>query len=452
MMELSGLQPDSRRRSIPVHLVAWALALVAGYVLLLAITARDLELSIVAGQRMLRGEPIYYTDEGAFAYPPLLAAACVPLAVLPEPARRPAWCLINLAALAVILSGVHRRVWPLVAARAGRRIPVWAFWGLVALVSARHVSAALENPSHDLLVFLCCWLALDSFAAERSVAAGLLAGVGAALKATPLLFLLLFAWQRRGVALAWMALALIAGTLLPDLAFPSRDGTSWTTGWYRTFIVHVQPGESAASMDVWKSWNPLNQSLAGTLHRLFTPPPRVRDQPSVCVVELDHRLVKLVTLGCQLAALAGVLWITRRKRTCSLSDESRAVARVGEGAALLTAMVLLSPMSSKSHFCVLLVPAAYCLADFLSRRRGPVVGMALAAAFALGTLTAKDLLPRGVAEQLLSCGVITWTALVLFVATGRVLVQRSLASGLADLPVPPQPGRAMSALRLRQAS
>src|SRR5262249_33900678 len=153
------------------------------------------------------------------------------------------------------------------------------------------------------LVFLCCWLAIDALAAERSAAAGLLAGLGAALKATPLLFAALFAWQRRGAALTGMGLALVAGALLPDLAFPARDRTGRAENWYRTFVVHVQPGESAASTGAWTPWNPLNQSLAGSLHRLFTPPPRVLGEPSVCVVELDHRLLKVVTLACQLTVL-----------------------------------------------------------------------------------------------------------------------------------------------------
>ena len=92
---------------------------------------------------------------------------------------------------------------------------------------------------------------------------------------------------------------------------------------------------------------------------------------------------------------------------------------------LVTAMVLLSPTSIKTHFCVLLLPAAFCAADFLYRRRDPVVGAALALTFVLGTLTVKGLVGREAGDWIMTYGSVTGCAVVLFVATGRVLLQRS---------------------------
>src|SRR5262245_58758250 len=96
-------------------------------------------------------------------------------------------------------------------------------------------------------------------------------------------------------------------------------------------------------------------------------------------------------------------------------------------------MALLSPTSIKQHFCVLLVPSAVCLADFLYRRRDPLVGSALVLAFVLGTLTAKAFLPKAIADRALAAGSVTWCALALYAATGRVLLQRARLARTAAL-------------------
>jgi hypothetical protein len=83
----------------------------------------------------------------------------------------------------------------------------------------------------------------------------------------------------------------------------------------------------------------------------------------------------------------------------------------------------------------MLVPITFCLADFLYRRRDPIVGAALAVVFVLGTLAAKALMPRGAADWLLAAGSLTWCAVALYLATGRILLQRaSMVEESARLP------------------
>src|SRR5262249_12420910 len=162
-----------------------------------------------------------------------------------------------------------------------------------------------------------------------------------------------------------------------------------------------------------------------TCYRLFTTPADDPDRYDVSVATLDRTPLRLVTLGCQLAALAWLLWITRPRLTRPLIGAELAFARLGEGAAILTAMVLLSPTSIKTHFCVLLVPVAYCLADFLYRRRGRLVGAALAVSFVLGTLTVKGIVIKELGDRIMAYGTVTGCASALYWATGRVLLQRS---------------------------
>jgi hypothetical protein len=86
-------------------------------------------------------------------------------------------------------------------------------------------------------------------------------------------------------------------------------------------------------------------------------------------------------------------------------------------------MVLLSPMSSKSHFCVLLVPVAFCVAELLYRRRSVVVALLLGFVFVTGTLTTRELVGRDLGRELLARGSVTWSAFALLVATCVLLLR-----------------------------
>ena len=401
-------------------ILLWTAVFIAGYVAFALKPYTELPLYLLAGERIQKREPIYRADERAFAYPAFFALPFVPMTWLPAPVQRPVWYVINFAALAVIGIRLHRRIAPIMTP--GAR--TWLFWSAVALLAGRHVLAVLENQSHDLLVFLCAFLAIDALCASRGKTAGASAGLGAALKATPLLFAPVFLWQRRWAALACLSGVLLVASFLPDLLYPAKDGVSWNVSYYRAYLHKAQPGESASSA-AWQAWNQLNQSLAGTCYRLFTPPAEDPDRYDVSVATLGRNPLKLVTLGCQLAALAWLLWITRPRLTQFLIGDELAFARLGEGAAILTAMVLLSPTSIKTHFCVLLVPIAYCLADFLYRRRDPLVGAALAVSFVLGTLTVKGIVSKELGDRIMAYGTVTGCALALYWATGRVLLQRS---------------------------
>ena len=83
--------------------------------------------------------------------------------------------------------------------------------------------------------------------------------------------------------------------------------------------------------------------------------------------------------------------------------------------AVVCGMVLLSPMSSKAHFCVLLLPVAVCVHDALIHR-GRVSIAALATVFVIGTLTSKDLIGRELGNQLLAMGTVTWLTVTLLCA------------------------------------
>jgi hypothetical protein len=427
-------QPAGEFACLPTRTAGYGLLALVLLASFLSVTRKDwteLPLYLRAAARLQQGEPLYRHTERPWTYPALFALPFVPMLALPPAVRAPLWHALNGAIVLFLVWRLERRVRPLVQGSAGtsRRAPAWLFWALVWLLAGRHVLSPLENQSHDLVVLLSVVLANEARCTGADLAAGWWAGLGAALKATPLLFLPVFLWQRRFRAAAVMAGVLPALLLLPDALCPAKDGVSWTVAWHREFLTPIKPGEVAVS-SAWDPWCQLNQSLAGTFQRLLVPlPPTGRDpklnQVDVRVLSVSPPVLRGLTLAGQLAVFLWLLWLTRPGALAGLSPQRASWLRFGQGAALVVAMVLMSPTSIKTHFCVLLLPVVFCLGDYLYQRRDRVVGAALLATFVLSTLTVKDLLGKDLGDRVMASGSVTWCALALLLATGHVLLRRA---------------------------
>ena len=414
VVEDGARRPPRRRRAV------WY---VAGAALLAAVmpVAADKEGETFvmgrAARQYLAGEQFYRPDEGrAFTYPPFFVLPYVPMAVLPHQVARGAWYFINFCLLGGVLRIVAELAGPMLrrsAPRAG--VPPWVALLVIAVLAGRFLISPIENQSHDLIVLLLVLLAVRAAADAR---AGAWAGLAAACKATPALLLPVFGWQRRWTAVAAFLAAGLAATLLPDLLRRNPDDALWGLSWYDRFVSKVGVGAPAEALGAWSSGNPLNQSLAGSLYRCAD------------LAGLSGPGLKLGITACQFAVVALLAWMTWPRRR----DEDRAeeaFRRLGAGGAALCAMLLLSPMSSKQHFCALLVPVVYCVVGWLARGRDRRVGAALVLLFLCGPATAKDLVGRSVGDALLACGSVTWCTVICFAASGDLLLMRPASRAAA---------------------
>lgn len=403
-------------------------ALVAGLVGALRKGTSELPVYTTAGARMIEGAEVYRQDDAKpFTYPPLFAAPFVPFTWLPESVHRGVWYFVNVGALAwivVLLRRIARSAMP-----TGAR-EIW-LWVLVAALAARHVAAVFQNQSHDLLVFGPIVLAVLAMRRGLDASAGLACGVAAACKATPLLFLPMFVGQLRVRATLFFVVAAVGATLLPDLLWPRADGGWWVVAWYETFLGAVQVGRPADGAGAWGASSFLNQNLAGTLYRLSVPvdPAAVNDfVRDVAVWHPSAAVLRGVTVAAQLLVVALIAVAAWPGRSRDLDAGVRGWRRVGEASLIVCGMLLLSPMSSKSHFCVLLLPAVYCLVDVLWRRRSVTTIAFLALSFAIGTLSTKGLLGRDFGNDVLAMGAVTWSAFAMMLATVSALVGARPAS------------------------
>ncbi len=417
--------PEPRRLSwIAVSL----LGCVALAVLLTLVRDRAGETPVYrkAALRAMRGEQFYQPeDHPAFTYPPFFVLAYAPLAPLPDVAGRVAWYCINF----LLLAGIAHLTWRLtcpVMVDANSKLRRATTCLVVTGLSARFVISPIEYQGHDLLVYFLAMLAIYCWAAERDARAGSWAGLAAACKATPLLFLVGFVRQLRTRAVIALVAAACVATLLPDLLFSNPDGQLWAVTWYQKFVSKVSAGAPADAAGVWVSWNMLNQSLSGTMYRLTTA---VATPSQFCwdvsLIDLGPAARKGVTLLAQISVVGWLAYVTQPRWLSNVALGERMFRVLGQGGCVLCGMLLLSPMSSKQHFCFLLAPISFLVVDYFYRGRSLSSGGALLVILLLGTLTGKDVCGEALHMQLAAYGNLTWCTLTALVASGLVLRRRA---------------------------
>jgi hypothetical protein len=289
----------------------------------------------------------------------------------------------------------------------------------------RHVLSPLENQSQDLIVLALITIGAWAGAGRRDLLMGGSWGVAAALKLTPLLFIVLLVMQGRlrgGVA---MLAAFFIVSVAPDVIIPRSEGGTRLAA-YSDFIGEaVRPGQSGGAH--WTKWYQLNQNLAGTLYRVsMEPPKRMADRyPSYPLIPMSEGVRSSITYTLQAIILLAVVaagWQTRGPPGKRGEDNLRMLAACGVTAC---AMLLLSPQSSKSHFVVLLIPAAAVVLYLVLHPRDLVCIATLLVAFIAGTLTSKGVLGKDIGEEVLAAGPVAVTAIALGIGSFMITMRRS---------------------------
>ena len=276
----------------------------------------DLFVYRYGGRTVLDGLPPYATDDPVtgypFTYPPFAAVAMVPLALLPMWLSAALWTAASVGAMAAAVIVVRRAL--------GRPAQGW----LVALVTAAAV--ALEPVWQNLAfgqvnTLLMLAVLVDLVGPERRWS-GVLVGIAAGVKLTPLVFVVLLVMVGRRTA-AGRAVVAFAGTVAVGFAaMPDAAATYWTHGLFDASRV----GPPALAH---------NQSVFGALSRLLDGQP-----PTLLWLAVAMPLALAVLL------LAAHRW--------------RADDRVLATCLGALAMLIVSPISW-SHHWVWVVPVALAL-------------------------------------------------------------------------------------------
>lgn len=441
---LPAIASTAVRRLLSPWLLFWGFwaGIVAGSAPLFLTTPEKTEWAWVyrrAALRMQAGEPVNVVEPVAYAYPPAMAFLTVPLSNCSPRLGAFGWLIVNAVALAVLMIACQRlcggpRPFATITGR-------WLFIFVAAmLLNLRYTVAPLQHQQFDLVIAALvvggCWALGSGWRAT----AGISLGAAAAMKCTPLLFFPWLLWRREWKAAALLLTLGVGLNLLPDVVFPQQNGRLYGKDWLDSFIAastRQGPGN-------WFTEPSQNQSVAGTLARWFGRPdnagppeddasaPIENDRPAqhggqnskflrviVYGTDLLLLLATLIVCGRPLRPLgqapAGRPWGDsggERSETDPNGKERRQRPRPTlqlaiESSAVCCLMLLLSPMTGKAHFVLMLLPC------FLLTRLAVLEGdrrlWAVLALMALaGPLTTKGILGRDLGGAVLALGLPTF--------------------------------------------
>ena len=339
-----------------------------------------------AGENILRD---------GYVYPPFQALLAAPFSCLSPPMARVLWALTNAAASALLFASAWRL------SGGGTSFERREYWILALGLAAAlgFVFDVITNGQTDII--LAAFVIGGCLASTRGYPLGgaALIGLGAAAKCTPLLFAPYLVLKRRWSSAGVLVAVAFIANLLPDLIAPASDGHSHLLEWGQNY-----PGAVLAKTYVpgtWATAVEFNHSLAGMLNRLLP-----RDY-----LRVAWAIGAITLLTIAIAAI-------HRARATPAAEMNRF-----EIGMVLTLMLLLSPVSSKPHFCILLLPA-WTLAREMLTRNDRFLGAVVFLSAVCGLASNKDLVGRALYDALKWHGAITLQALLLF--AGCAWAQRNL--------------------------
>lgn len=340
----------------------------------------------------------------AFTYPPAVAFAALPLVPLSQNARLLVWYGLSLAAFlvcVVLCERLARRLYPAVTEPANL---LWLRLVTFVLV-LKFVLVVLAYQSYDLLVLGLILGGLAALLTGQQVASGAALALATAFKATPLIFLPCCLVKRRFAAAVVMAIGIALFSLLPDLVSFARGlrGDYFASWVERVAGPALTPG-GKVNLHFWQGWMGAsldNLSLRGVLNRLASGP----------VLGLPPRVVLGIAFAIVCAAIA--LLILRSPRTKRMLGI--------DGAVLLIGTLAPSPISSRYHFILLLLPYTMLVAAALCDSGIRTLAIwTLVASFILVTGTSNDLTGQTLAEFAHGFGFMLIGSLILLIPLGAI--------------------------------
>jgi hypothetical protein len=350
------------------------------------------------GQALLECAP-------AFTYPPAFAFVMIPFLPLSPGVRLLTWYLASIAAIVACVAlseALAKRLYP---AAASQPNLIW-MRAITVLLSLKFILSVLTYQSYDILVFCLMLFGLWALAMRRAMTAGGALAMAAAVKATPLIFLPYLLVKRRFAAAMTFLVVFALCSFLPDI-FSALKGmrNDYLENWIGQVAgPALTPGGTSPEF-FWHGWMGQtldNQSLRGTLNRLLREP----------IYGFEPRSVFAAAYVIVTAAIALLLLPSPRR------DEFIAV----DGAILMIGMLALSPITSRYHFILLMLPYAVVAAACLCDRRMRMLGAGvLLASFVLVTGTSNDVVGTKVTMFAHAHGFLLGGTLILLIPLAAII-------------------------------
>jgi hypothetical protein len=280
------------------------------------------------------------------------------------------------------------------------------------VLSLKFVVDVFGNQAYDTLVLFFLLVGLYGLSENKTFLGAFGLAAAAALKATPLLMLLYPLLHRKWKLVALGAALCAALSFLPDVLLPPKDPNA---GYLRTWLVEIASGalfgtRPAEEYSIFYQGSVyFNQSLKAFVYRLLEP----GNLPWKDVPASTQVILYAVYLVYCLAALAIIL-----------RSKQREGAHLWGASVVLISMLLLSPISSKSHFIFLLLPHMVIVGYLLKHRELWAATLPLlCASLVLNALASRWPAGRELSVKMLNLGNMT-IATLLLLAVVAVIVFR----------------------------
>jgi alpha-1,2-mannosyltransferase len=359
-----------------------------------------------AREVMAGGDPYQHSlgDWTPYIYPPLLAELIVPLAILPLPVAAYLWFLISAVSMVVAawmsasLASERERGAPeqrVIESTAWRT----ALAGCAVAFVLRFVLDTFNLGQVNAVVAALAVAHVYLYARDRKALSAIALVIAVSIKLTPALLLLYHIAKLRLKFAVACAVLLVAVTALSFLPFLPRGSGAFQTFWSRT-VKNEQGYDFAYSG---------NQSLRGAIARMIDHRSEYTGDEGA-----SREPVDLPTILISIALLALAVFAAARARS-----------ELAAAAPFFCCLVLLSPLSWKAHYVILILPAAYLLSLTKAPGRARfLIAAALGAAFLLLNLTGTRVIGLAAAEWADAHSLVVVGALVVFVACVAGMLMR----------------------------
>lgn len=339
-------------------------------------------------------------DWTPYLYPPLLAELITPLTMLSVPVAAYLWFLISAASMicAALMSGRMSALFvsengPVVADADGSFTLRSAVAAAAVVVVLRFTLDTFNLGQVNTIVAALAVAHVYLYARDRKALSAMALVLAIAFKLTPALLIVYHVAKLR-LKFAAVCAALVVGvTAISFLPFEGRGLDA-----FRVFANRTLKNEQGYNLA-----DPGNQSLRGAIARLTA-----RDEGDSGGE--TRRPVETATLAIALVLLAAAVFAARRARS-----------ELAGAAPFFCCVVLLSPLSWKAHFVILVLPVAYLLSlvfhPYTSAVARRVILSTIVASFALFNLTSPRIVGLAAAEWADAHSLVTLGAVLVFFAT-----------------------------------
>jgi len=257
---------------------------------------------------------------------------------------------------------------------------------------ARFLVHNIDRGQVNLLIMALLCLFIYYFLHRRDALAGVYLGTAVAIKLTPVLFILYMLARKRFRACISALLTFTALLLIPSLKWGVEKNINMLSRWVMSLRATI-PTERL----IYK-----NQSLMSMLSRFFY------SESDIAITGLSAHQLSILVSAVYVLFLAGLLYFVFRKKLSRDNENT-----VYDLAIFLTAMIIISPVGTRTTFIHALLPCALLVKEVFSRKfKDKVLNTALASYAVLIYINTSDVLGH-ISVKLHEYSLMTWCIILL---------------------------------------